>query len=139
MTRSIGSRCTCSNAFSRAVLIALAALLIRSVRQFPHRPLLVGSPTHSPQVPHPLFDEVATAGRSHLFPCRTQPLSSPAPMVLPHRRKSRSPPHLLLPIPHPQGSVDNRQQSLFLWSSEWSASQIYLKSPYSFKPNNSIY
>lgn len=34
----------------------------------------------------------ATAGRKYPFPCRTRKSSSPAPMILPPGRESRSPP-----------------------------------------------
>ena len=88
---SIGRRCTGGDALSRALLIArtlrLPCRILFSPSSFASFPRLHGFHALSC---HAVI-QAAIARRLHLFPSRTEQLSSAAPMVL-RQRESRSPP-----------------------------------------------
>ena len=97
---SIGRRCTGGDALSRALLIArtlrLPCRILFSLSSFASFPRLHGFHALSC---HAVI-QAAIARRLHLFPSRTEQLSSAAPMVL-RQRESRSPPSWGPPsVPH---------------------------------------
>ena len=82
----------------------------------------------------PLFQAAIAAG-FHLFPFRTEKLSPPAPMVLPARRESRSPPSFF--EREPPCNILARGLLVFWWEGEQSEDSEYSEFPEKMKnPGN---